>query len=135
MLLCCIAGHGTVTWRPACARSSVVPRSPQGLATESCDDTPKWRKTLAAREEEEEAEQEEEEAEDITKKLMFSPAKRHLQAQKVESGVTPPGASANEQANIRVTKFHGKHAGVPGWPKDEPAIPVTPTWAKSPRLE
>ena len=50
-------------------------RSPEGSATESCDDTPKWRKTLAAREEEEEAEQEEEEAEDITKKLMFSPAK------------------------------------------------------------
>ena len=111
------------------------PRSPQGLATESCDDTPKWRKTLAAREEEEEAEQEEEEAEDITKKLMFSPAKPIFKHKRRESGVTPPGASANEQANIRLTKFHGKHAGVPGWSEDEPVIPDTPTWAKSPRLE
>ena len=89
-------------------------RSPQGSATESCDDTPKWRKTLAAREEEEEeaeeeeeeAEEEEEEAEDIMKKLMFSPAKTIFK-HKVESGVTPPGASANEQANIRLTKYHG----------------------------
>lgn len=41
-----------------------------------CDNTPKWRKTLAARKEEGEvAEEEEEEAEDITKKLMLSPAK------------------------------------------------------------
>ena len=109
-------------------------RSPQGSATESCDDTPKWRKTLAAREEEEEAEEEEEEAEDIMKKLMFSPAKTIFK-HKVESGVTPPGASANEQANIRLTKFHGKHAGVPGWSEDEPVIPDTPTWAKFPRLE
>ena len=61
-------------------------RSPQGSATESCDDTPKWRKTLAAREEEEEAEEEEEEAEDIMKKLMFSPAKTIFK-HKVESGV------------------------------------------------
>ena len=68
------------------------------------------------------------------KKLMFSPAKTIFK-HKVESGVTPPGASANEQANIRLTKFHGKHAGVPGWSEDEPVIPDTPTWAKSPRLE
>ena len=63
------------------------------------------------------------------KKLMFSPAKTIFK-HKVESGVTPPGASANEQANIRLTKFHGKHAGVPGWSEDEPVIPDTPTWAQ-----
>ena len=90
-------------------------RSPQGSATESCDDTPKWRKTLAAREEEEEAEEEEEEAEDITKKLMFSPAKTISSSTKGGERRHAPGASANEQANIRLTKFHGKHAGVPGW--------------------
>ena len=28
----------------------------------------------------------------------------------VESGVTPPGASANEQANICLRKFHDGHA-------------------------
>ena len=39
-------------------------RSPQASATESCDDTPNRRKTLASREEEEEADEEEEEAED-----------------------------------------------------------------------
>ena len=112
-------------------------RSPQGSATESCDDTPKWRKTLAAREEEEEAEQEEEEAEDITKKLMFSPAKPIFKHKRwrAASRRLEQAPMCNEQANIRVTKFHGKHAGVPGWSKDEPAIPDTPTWAKSPRLE
>ena len=94
-------------------------RSPQGSATESCDDTPKWRKTLAACEEEEEAEGEEEQAEDITKmqEAHVLTCQDHLQAQGGErcQRVTPPGASANEQANIRLTKFHGKHAGVPGW--------------------
>ena len=130
---CSVALHGTVHRDVETCLCSFC-RSPQGSATESCDDTPKWRKTLAAREEEEEAEEEEEEAEDIMKKLMFSPAKTIFK-HKVESGVTPPGASANEQANIRLTKFHGKHAGVPGWSEDEPVIPDTPTWAKSPRLE
>ena len=58
MLLCCIAGHGTMTRDDGvetCLCSKFC-RSPQGSATESCDDTPKWRKTVAAREEEEEAE-------------------------------------------------------------------------------
>ena len=38
----------------------------------------------------------------------------------MERGVTPPGASANERANIRLTVRHGGHAGVAGWQEDDP---------------
>ena len=38
----------------------------------------------------------------------------------VESGVTPPGASANQQAMIRLCREHGTHAGVPGWREQSP---------------
>ena len=38
----------------------------------------------------------------ISKKLFLSPAKTIFK-HKVESDVTPPGASANEQTNIRLT--------------------------------
>ena len=64
----------------------------------------------------------------ISKQLFLSPAKTIFK-HKVESGVTTPGASANEQANIRLTVRHGGHAGVAGWREDEPIIPDTPSWA------
>ena len=70
--------------------------------------SPKWRKTLAAREEEEQAEKEEEEEAEDTMKVLI--CQDHLQAQGGERCVAPPGASANEQANIRLTKFHGKRS-------------------------
>ena len=74
-------------------------RSPEGSATESCDDTPKWRKTVAAPGEEEEAEEEEA---DITKKIMFSPAKTIFN-HKVESGVTAHATWSKRQRASRPT--------------------------------
>jgi hypothetical protein len=68
----------------------------------------------------------------INKKLSLSPAKTIFK-HKVESGVTPPGASTNEQANIRqLTVRHGGHAGMAGWREDDPIISDTPSWAKGP---
>ena len=40
----------------------------------------------------------------------YSPDDKIIIKLKVDSGVTPPGASANEQANIRLSKFHDGHA-------------------------
>jgi hypothetical protein len=42
---------GKVHTSASCPSSLCSPLSPQGSATSSCDDTPKWRETLAAREE------------------------------------------------------------------------------------
>jgi hypothetical protein len=68
---------GKVRTSASCACSLYSPLSPQGSATSSCDDTPKWHETLAAREEEETVP--DETATDIvftlSKKLFLSPAK------------------------------------------------------------
>ena len=86
---------------------------------------------MAAREEEETVPDEAATDSIISKKLFLSPAKA-IFTPKVESGVTPPGASANDQANIRLTVRCGGHAGVAGWREDDPIIPDTPSWAKGP---
>jgi len=125
-----IALLGKVRTSASCPCSLCSPLSPQGSATSSCDDTPKWRETLAAREEEESV-PDETATDIISKKLFLSPAKTIFK-HKVESGVTPPGASANEQANIRLTVRCGGHAGVAGWREDDPIIPDMPSWAKGP---
>ena len=46
----------------------------------------------------------------IAIRLAFTSPDKIIAKLKVESGVTPPGASANEQANIRLSKFHDGHA-------------------------
>mmetsp|Transcript_9937 Transcript_9937/g.22565 ORF Transcript_9937/g.22565 Transcript_9937/m.22565 type:complete len:172 (-) Transcript_9937:60-575(-) len=58
----------------ACSLCSLHLLSPQGSATSSCDDTPKWRETLAAPEEEETV-PDDAATDIINKKIFLSPAK------------------------------------------------------------
>ena len=83
--------------------SSHLYLSPQGSATSStCDDTPKWRETLVAREVEETVPNETATGMFISKKLFLSPAKTIFKL-KMKSGVSrrleQVPASANEQAD------------------------------------
>ena len=69
-------------------------KSPAGSATSSCDDTPKWRKILAAREEAEEDQWEKDWEASASMKSpepFRSPAKTVF-THKAESGRTPDGA-------------------------------------------
>lgn len=107
-----------------------VCRSPIGSATSSCDDSPKWRQTLAAREEieEEELEKEYETAGSTStaKELFRSPAKTVF-THNVESGNTPDGAAGWQWTTSRAAN---EHPGVPGWRESSPVHPATPSWQK-----
>ena len=126
-----IALLGKVCTSASCPCSLCSPLSPQGSATSSCDDTPKWRETLAARGEEETV-PDETATDIISKKLFLSPAKTIFK-HKVESGVTPPGASANEQAKFASPfVMAGMLAWLAGGRMIDLIIPDTPSWAKGP---
>jgi hypothetical protein len=92
MQLYCTAGQGLYLGKlPVLALfTSITSRLSDKLLRP--DDTPKWRKTLAAGEEEETV-PDETATDIISKKLFLSPAKTIFK-HKVESGVTPHGASA-----------------------------------------
>ena len=103
-------------------------KSPAGSATSSCDDSPAWRATLAAREEAEEEELDKEyeaaASEQAARELVRSPPKTRF-THNVETGWTPSGAEGWQQTKARVANAH---PGVPGWRESSPIHPVTPSW-------
>ena len=87
-----IALLGKVRTSASCPCSLCSPLSPQGSVThqaQACDDTPKWREILAAREEEEtvkrQCQMKQRLASSPSKKLFLSPAKTSFK-HKVETG-------------------------------------------------